>query len=91
MMDGNQGTRQITIFANSIRCKANIIKSYGQINQATLKSVNERFCKPGETNSQSCVKQNNTIMSICLAKMLMADAQARLLTYQNECIFDGVE
>jgi hypothetical protein len=31
------------------------------------------------------------MMSICLAKSLMADAQARLLTYQNEYTFDGVE
>jgi hypothetical protein len=31
------------------------------------------------------------MMSICLAKLLTADAQARLLTYQNEYTFDGVE
>jgi hypothetical protein len=30
-------------------------------------------------------------MSICLAKLLTADAQARLLTYRNEYTFDGVE
>jgi hypothetical protein len=30
-------------------------------------------------------------MSICLAKLLMADARARLLTYWNEYTFDGVE
>jgi hypothetical protein len=30
-------------------------------------------------------------MSICLAKSLMADAQARLLTYRNEYAFDGVK
>jgi hypothetical protein len=30
-------------------------------------------------------------MSICLAKPLMADAQARLLTYKNEYTFHGVE
>jgi hypothetical protein len=31
------------------------------------------------------------MMSICLAKSLTADAQARLLTYQNKYTFDGVE
>jgi hypothetical protein len=31
------------------------------------------------------------MMSICLAKSLTADAQARLLTYRNEYTFDGVE
>ncbi len=35
--------------------------------------------------------QNNTMMGICLAKSLTADAQARLLTYQNKYTFDGVE
>jgi hypothetical protein len=87
----NQGTRQITMFANSARRQVNIIKSYGRIDEATLKSVCERFCKPGEADSQTRAKQNNTMMSICLAKMLTAEAQARLLTYQNEYTFDGVE
>jgi hypothetical protein len=31
------------------------------------------------------------MMSICLAKTLTADAQARLLTYRNKYTFDGVE
>jgi hypothetical protein len=31
------------------------------------------------------------MMSICLAKSLTADAQARLLTYRNEYAFDGVK
>jgi hypothetical protein len=87
----NQGARQITTFANSAGCQVDIIKSYGQIGKATLKSACERFCKPGEADSQTCAKQNNTMMSICLAKLLTADAQARLLTYQNEYTFDGVE
>jgi hypothetical protein len=90
-MGWNQGTRQITTFANSARRQVDIIKSYGQIDEATLKSVCERFCKSGEANSQTRAKQNNTMMSICLAKSLTADAQARLLTYQNEYTFDGVE
>jgi hypothetical protein len=90
-MGWNQGARQITSFANSAGRQVNIIKSYGLINKATLKSACERFCKPGGVNSQTCAKQNNTMMSICLAKSLMAVAQARLLTYQNKYTFDGVE
>jgi hypothetical protein len=31
------------------------------------------------------------MMSISLAKLLTADAQARLLTYQSKYTFDGVE
>jgi hypothetical protein len=90
-MGWNQGAMQITLFANSAGCQVNIIKSYGQIDKATLKSVCERFCKPGGVDSQTRTKQNNTMMSICLAKSLADDAQARLLTYWNKYTFDGVE
>jgi hypothetical protein len=77
-MGWNQGARQITLFANSARCQVDIIKSYDQINEATLIAACERFCKLGVVNSQTRAKQNNTMMSICLAKLLTADAQARL-------------
>jgi hypothetical protein len=90
-MGWNQGTRQITLFANSAGRQVDIIKSYGQIDEATLKSACERFCKPGGVESQTRAKQNNTMMSICLTKLLTADAQARLLTYRNKYMFDGVE
>ncbi len=90
-MGWNQGAMQITLFANSASRQVNIIKSYGQINEATLKSTCERFCKPGGVNSQTRAKQNNTLMSICLAKLLTADAIARLLTYWNKYTFDGVD
>jgi hypothetical protein len=90
-MGWNQGMMQITSFADSAGCQVGIIKSYGQIDKATLKSACERFCKPGGVHSQTCVKQTNTMMSICLVKLLTADAQARLLTYWNKYTFDGVE
>jgi hypothetical protein len=90
-MGWNQGTRQITSFANNTGRQINIIKCYGQIDKATLKFACERFCKPEEVNSQTRAKQYDTMMSICLAKSLMADAQARLLTYRNKYTFDGVE
>jgi hypothetical protein len=91
MMGWNQGARQITSFANSAGRQVDIVKSYDQIDKATLKSECERFCKPGGVNSQTRAKQNNTMMSICLAKSLTADAQARLLTYRNKYTFDGVK
>ncbi len=90
-MGWNQGTRQITLFANSAGRQVDIIKSYGQIDEATLKSACENFCKPGGVKSQTRAKQNNIMMSICLTKLLTADSQARLLTYQNEYRFDGFE
>jgi hypothetical protein len=42
-MGWNQGARQITTFTNSAGHQVNIIKSYGQINKATLKTACERF------------------------------------------------
>jgi hypothetical protein len=62
-----------------------------KIDKATLKFACERFCKAWEADSQTHAKQNNRMMRICLAKLLMADAQARLLIYWNEYTFDGVE
>jgi hypothetical protein len=56
-----------------------------------LKTACERFCKPGHPDTQTHAKQNNTMMRICLAKSLMADAQARLLTYRSKYTFDGME
>jgi hypothetical protein len=79
----NQGPKQITTFTNSAGRPIDIIKSYGQINEANLKAACERFCKAGQPDAQSCAEQNNTMMSICLAKSLRADVQTRLLTYQK--------
>jgi hypothetical protein len=68
-MGWNQGTRQITTFTNSTGCQVDIIKSYIQIDEATLKTACERFfCKPGQPVSQTPAKQNITMMSIVLTK-----------------------
>jgi hypothetical protein len=60
-MAWNQGMRQITTFTNSTGHQVDIIKSYGQIDKATLKNACERLCKPGEPDSQTRTKENNTI------------------------------
>jgi hypothetical protein len=90
-MGWNKGTKQITTFANRGGTPVDLIKCYRQIDEATLKIACERFCKAGEVDAESCAKQNNTMMAICLASSLTAEAQARLLTYRNENTFDGVE
>ncbi len=90
-MGWNQGTKQITTFANRDGTPVDLIKCYRQINKATLKIACMRFCKAGEVDAKSCAKQNNTMMAICLASSFMAEAQARLLTYRNAYTFDGVE
>jgi hypothetical protein len=42
-MGWNKGSKQITTFTNSSGASVNIIKSYGQIDEATLKTECERF------------------------------------------------
>jgi hypothetical protein len=90
-MGWNKGSKQITTFTNSSGVSIDIIKIYGQINEATLKTACERFCKVREADVESRAKQNNTMMSMCLNKSLKASAKASLLTYHNEYTFDGVE
>jgi hypothetical protein len=90
-MGWSKGTKQITNFANHNGTPVDLIKCYGQINKATLKIACKRFCKAGEVDAESRTKQNNTMMAICLASSLTAEAQARLLTYRNKYTFDGVE
>jgi hypothetical protein len=90
-MGWNQGTKQITTFNNSAGVPIDIIKNYGQIDEATLKTACERFSKPGQADAKSCAKQNNTMMSMCLGKSLTASAKASLLTYQSKYTFNGVE
>jgi hypothetical protein len=83
-MGWNKGTKQITMFAKRGGTPVDLIKCYGQINEATLKIACKRFCKAGETDAKSHAKQNNTMMAICVASSLTAEAQARLLTYHNK-------
>ena len=91
VMGWNSGTKQITSFTNKDGKTVDIIKQYGQIDEARLKTQCENFCKPGEPNAQTRAKQNNTMMCICLSKSLTSAAQAKLLAHQSEFTFDDVE
>ena len=90
-MGWNSGTKNITSFQNKDNVTVDIIKNYGQIDEATLCTTCERFCSAAGANSRTRAKQNNTMMSICLDKLLTADAQARLLTYQKDYLIGDVE
>ncbi len=90
-MGWSTGTKQITNFVNSSGVSIDIIKNYGQIDLATLKTACERFCKAEEVDAESRAKQNNTMMANCLANSLLLTAKVRLLTYRNEYTFDGVK
>jgi hypothetical protein len=90
-MGWTKGTKQITTFTNGDEKSIDIIKNYGQIDEAMLKTACERFCKAGEIDSQSRAKQNNTMMSNCLSNSLSTEAKVMLLTYRNNYTFNGVE
>jgi hypothetical protein len=90
-MGWNAGSKQITTFTNRSGKAMDIIKEYGQINEVTLKTVCEGFCKAGEADAESQAKQNNGMLAVCLGKSFTAEAQVRLLTYRNEYSVDGVE
>ncbi len=77
-MGWNKGSKQITTFNNSSGVAVDIIKCYGQIDEAMLKTACERFCKTNEVDVESRMKQNNTMMSMCLNKSLTATAKASL-------------
>jgi hypothetical protein len=90
-MGWNAGSKQITTFTNRSDKTVDIIKEYGRIDEVTLKTACERFCKAGEADAESRAKQNNTMLAVCLGKSPTADAQARLLTYRNKYTVDGME
>ena len=90
-MGWSKGTKQITTFTNREGKSIDIIKNYGQIGVATLKTACKWFCKGGETDAETPAKQNNTVMSNCLSNSLSMDAKVWLLTYCNDYTFDGIE
>ena len=90
-MGWNQGSKQITTFINCDGKSVNIIKEYGQIDEAMLKTQCEHFCKAGGADVATRAKQNNTMMCTCLSKSLTASAQPNLLSICSEITFDGVE
>jgi hypothetical protein len=57
----------------------------------TMGKSTERFCSAAGADSRTRAKQNNKMMSICLAKSLTEDAQARLLTYRKDYLIGTVE
>jgi hypothetical protein len=90
-MSWSKGTKQITKFTNRDGVNIYIIKNYGQNSMATLKTACERFCKAGEVDSATRARQNNKMMSMCLANSLSLTAKVQLLTYKNEYTFNGFE
>jgi hypothetical protein len=91
VMGWNQGAQGITILQNSAGIDINIVKAYGQINEATLKTCCDVFCRAGEANYQSPAAQNNHMMAQCLKNSLTSATLAHLEPYQAQYTFDGIE
>jgi hypothetical protein len=90
-MGWNAGNKSITSFQNKDHNTIDIIKSYDRIGKATLKTACKQFCKTAKANAKSRPRQNNMMMNICLAKLLTAEAHARLLTYCKDYLINEVE
>ena len=90
-MGRTQGTQLITNFTSKSGHPIILIKCYGQIEEASLKTECEVFCGAEGTNAHLRVKQNNTMMASCFSALLTADATACLLTYCKEYTFNGIE
>ena len=84
------GTQQIINFTNAAGSTINIVHQYKQINMATLQAQCKVFCKSTVALFQARARQNNTMMSKCIMKMLTPAARVRLLPFQGDYKIDNV-
>ncbi len=80
-MGWHMGTQQIINFTNSAGSTINIVHQYGQINTAMHQAHCEVFCRSTGALFQARARQNNTMMSKCIMKMLTPAARVRLLPF----------
>jgi hypothetical protein len=80
-MGWHMGTQQIINFTNAAGSTINIVHQYRQIDTATLQAQCEVFCKSTGALFQARARQNNTMMSKCIMKMLTPAARVRLFTF----------
>jgi hypothetical protein len=91
IMGWNKGGQNITQFANAQGVIVDLVKNYGQIDEATLHTTCEDFCGVGGSQSNQRAAQNNHMMAQCIKKSLTVAALARLEPYQAQYLFNGVE
>ncbi len=80
-MGWHMDTQQIINFANAAGSTINIVHQYGQIKTAMLQAHCKVFCKSTGALFQARARQNNTMMSKCIMKMLTTSARVRLLPF----------
>ncbi len=91
-MGCHMGTQQIINFTNAAgsTININIVHQYRQINMVTLQTQCEVFCKNTGILFQARARQNNTMMSKYIMKMLIPAARVRLLPFQGDYKIDNV-
>jgi hypothetical protein len=89
-MGWHMGTQQIINFTNAAGSTIDIVHQYGQINTATLQAQCKVFCKSTGALFQTRARQNNTMMSKCIMKMLTPAARVRILPFQGDIKIDNV-
>jgi hypothetical protein len=83
-MGWHMGTQKIINFTSAAGSTINIIHHYRQIDIVTLQTQCKVFCKSTETLFQVRARQNNTMMSKCIMKILTPAARVRLLPFQGD-------
>jgi hypothetical protein len=76
-MGWHMSTQQIINFTNAAGSTINIVNQYGQIDAATLQAQSKVFCKSTGALFQARARQNNTMMSKCIMKMLTHQQQEK--------------
>ncbi len=89
-MGWHMGTQQIINFTNSAGSTINIVHQYGQIDTATFLTQCKVFCKSTGTLFQAIARQNNTMMSKCIMKMLTPAARVRFLPFRGDYEIDNI-
>ncbi len=89
-MGWDMSTQQINNCTNTAGSTINFVHQYGQINAATLQTQCKVFCKNTGTLFQARARQDNTMMSKCIMKMLTPAARVILLPFQGDYEIDNV-
>ena len=89
---GMQAITKFSVIIDGTARELDVIKHYGQIDVATLKSGSEVFLKAGGAKYKQRAMQNNEQMWRCIMATLTKEAQSFLIPFQHEyTIRDGVD
>jgi hypothetical protein len=91
-MGWHMGTQKIINFTNAAGLTINIVHQYGHIDidMVMLQTQCEVYCKSTGTLFQARARQNNTMMSKCIMKLLTSVARVRLLPFQGDYEINNV-